>query len=80
MTSRLSRRISVARSASGDGVSPACSSRARMKRSIGLRTQFADFTTGGTGRRGGRNAQWVAAGGTPGRSPASPLAPWSIQS
>ena len=43
------RRIRVRRSASGAGVKFFCSSAARMKRSIGLRTQpeCAGFTDGG---------------------------------
>ena len=51
-----------------------------MNRSIGFRAQPDRRTSGGAGRRGGRNAQCDAAGGTPGRSPAIRLAPWSIQS
>ena len=44
--------MSVARSASGDGVSPSASSLARTNRSIGLRTQSARRTAGSAGRRG----------------------------
>ena len=51
--SSVTRRISVVRSASGDGVSPSASSRARTKRSIGFRGQPASRTVGGAGRRGG---------------------------
>ncbi len=52
-----SRRIKVTLSASGEGLSPSASSRARMNRSIGVRHQAAFFTEGSGGRCGGRNAQ-----------------------
>ena len=50
--SRLTRRISVPRSASGEGLIPSCSRRARMKWSIALRGQTVRVTTG----KGGRTA------------------------
>ena len=49
MRSRLTRRSSVARSASGDGCNFSCSSFASMKLSIGFRTQAA-LRTDGNGR------------------------------
>jgi hypothetical protein len=49
--------MAVARSASGEGASPSASSRARTKRSIGLRTHAASFTAGKAGRDGARKAQ-----------------------
>ena len=56
--SRATRRASVRRSASGAGARPSASSRARMKRSIGVRTQADSFTAGRSGRAGGMNDQW----------------------
>ena len=55
--SSVTRRMSVVRSASGEGESPSCSSRARVKRSAGLRGQSAFLTTGNFGFCGGTNAQ-----------------------
>ena len=47
----------VALSASGDGARPSASSRARTKKSIGLRHQARSLTAGTLGRTGGTNAQ-----------------------
>ena len=58
--SRLSRLISVVRSASGEGWMPFSWSRARTKASIGLRTQAVPSTLGSGGRRGGRKAQCLS--------------------
>src|SRR4051794_39123275 len=56
--SRLTRRINVTRSASGDGLIFSFSSRAKIKLSIGLRAQFFCFTDGtGTFFGGGTNDQ-----------------------
>ena len=52
-----SLRARVRRSASAAGPSPSASRRARMKRSIGFRTQASFFTAGGSGRVGGMNDQ-----------------------
>ena len=75
-----SRRISVTRSASGDGAMPSFSSRARMKRSIGLRTQASILD----GRRGGPHRRLerpvlARARRSAATSPAGALAPASIQ-
>jgi hypothetical protein len=56
--SRLRRRASVRRSASGAGVRPFSSSFASTKRSIGVRTHAPSFTAGGSGRFGAMNDQW----------------------
>ena len=58
----MTRRISVARSASGDGASPSRSSRARTKRSIGLRGQLASCDRGQ--RRALRRDQATSAAAT----------------
>src|SRR5262249_209204 len=66
--SRLKRRSSVTRPASGCGVKPSFSNRARMNRSIGVLTQLPFLTCGKAGRAGAMNAQcfiadcrfWVA--------------------
>src|SRR5215471_1018223 len=55
--SRLKRRSSVTRSASGEGVKPSSSKRERMNRSIGVLTQAVFLTSGGAGRSGFTNAQ-----------------------
>src|SRR5215471_10907180 len=55
--SRLKRRSSVTRSASGEGVSPSFSRRARMNLSIGVLTHPVFLTSGGAGRSGFTNAQ-----------------------
>ena len=65
--SRVSRRISVVRSAGGDGARPSVSSRASTNRSIGFLTQAASRTGGAAGRRTGSNAQCLLH-----------CAPWSI--
>ena len=72
--------MSVVRSASGEGASFSCSSRARTKWSIGLRTALRDFdpTLGGCGWVMGWKAQCfpaLAAAADSGQT-----APWSIQS
>ena len=53
----MRRRISVMRSAIGEGWSPSLSSRARTKWSIGLRTQAAFLTEGRESFRMGWKAQ-----------------------
>ena len=53
----MTRRSSVSREASGEGVSPSRSRRARMKLSIGLRGQAVFCTFGSGGRSGGMNDQ-----------------------
>ena len=50
---KLSRRISVTRSASAEGDRPSFSSRARTKESMGLADQFRLLTFGKGGRFGG---------------------------
>ena len=55
--SKVTRRMSVARSASGEGESPSASRRARMKASMGLRIQAEFFTAGRGGFFTGTNAQ-----------------------
>src|SRR5262245_24579658 len=55
--SRLNRRKSVTRSASGCGVRPSFSRRARMNLSIGVLIQLLLLTSGGAGRSGLTNAQ-----------------------
>ena len=55
--SKVSRRRSVARSASGAAAARCASRPARMNASIGFRTQDAFLTSGTAGRSGGRNAQ-----------------------
>ena len=55
--SMLSRLMSVARSASGEGANPSASSLASTKRSIGVRIQSVRRTFGGSGRFGATNAQ-----------------------
>ena len=53
----MTRRISVARSASGAGLSPALRSPARMKASIGVLIQGSEIAGGATSLRGW-NAQY----------------------
>ncbi len=55
--SRLSRRASVRRSASGAGFRPRFSSSASTKASIGLRTHALSLTSGTAGRVGGISDQ-----------------------
>src|SRR5207237_7654963 len=50
-------RSSLTWSASGDGLSPSLSNRARTKLSIGVRTHFLFFTSGTWGRTGDLKAQ-----------------------
>ena len=56
----VTRRSSVALSASGDGFRPFASSRARMNRSIGLRTHAGWLTAGSSARFGATYAQCVS--------------------
>ena len=56
--SSVTRRMSVALSASFDGCRPSFSSRSRMKASIGLRSHAAPSVFGTGGRCGGVKAQW----------------------
>ncbi|MFM9059531.1 MAG: hypothetical protein ACKOSQ_10475 [Planctomycetaceae bacterium] len=60
MRSACSRRMSVARSASGAGASPAASIFASTNRSTGFRTQSGRSTSGAGDRTGATNAQWAA--------------------
>jgi hypothetical protein len=55
--SNVTRRISVSRDASDDGLSPFSSSRLRMNASIGLRTQAGCATVGASGFCGAVKAQ-----------------------
>ena len=57
MRSKLTRRISVARSASGDGLLPSDSSLANMKASMAFIAHDAFFTLGREGLRGRLKAQ-----------------------
>src|SRR5439155_9256620 len=57
MRSKLSRRISVTRSASAEGVSFSASNFARTNRSMGFRGQLRFFTAGTAGRTAGLKAQ-----------------------
>src|ERR1041385_2107666 len=59
MRSSERRRSNVILSASAEGLSFSCSSRARMKLSMGVRIQFLFFTFGSPGLTGARKAQWA---------------------
>ena len=73
------RRISVARSASGDGERPSFSSRARTNASMGCTLAFGSRLTGGVGRLMGWNDQWFDLPSSPRTAIAPPhFAPWSI--
>ena len=67
------------RSASGEGLSPSASSRARTKRSIGFRTQPRRATAGRAGRVGGLERPVLARFASGSRSSSGQVAPWSIQ-
>ncbi len=59
MRSRVTRRMSVGLSASGEGCSPSLRSRARMKASIGVRTHVSFCVAAGSGGLAGfSKAQW----------------------
>ncbi len=58
--SKVRRRISVRRSASGRGRRPSASSRARMNASTGVRTQSGSRTAGTGGRSSGRKAHHIS--------------------
>src|SRR5262245_34851996 len=58
MRSKVTRRISCSRDAGEAGFSPAASSFASTKASMGFRTQSRSFTAGGSRRTGGFQAQW----------------------
>src|SRR5262249_42929230 len=75
------RRIRVTRSASGEGLTPSFSNRARIKRSIGLRHQDESLTAGSAGRVIGWKDQCLLAtvAEPAGFSLAGAFAPWSIQ-
>jgi hypothetical protein len=61
MSSKLARRMSVRRSASGENVSPFASSFSSRNASTGVRTSSGLSTTGTAGRGGVRNAQSLRA-------------------
>ena len=77
---KYSRRISVVRSASGDGASLSSANRAPMKASSGLVFFAGRFPTAGTaGRRTGWKDQCDLSGSDSAGASAGNFAPWSIQ-
>jgi hypothetical protein len=76
--SKLTRRISVTRSASAAGARPSFSSRASTNRSIGFRTHFSSFTAGNAGRTGFTYAQCASIFAAPTDAESGQTAPSSI--
>ena len=77
--SRLARRSSVARSASGEGFKLARSSRSRTNASTGLRTQSGRLVRGAAGRTGGTKAQCFLGSGSLAADVSGQAAPLAIQ-